>query len=204
MLTRYERHPTMLLIRRCRRGSTTSGESCFVKRTFGSIGVSTGLQSHIPKVRSTRSAYPACTILPVLAALSLITSQPRCFFTSPSSVPWNRVRSSCLNLLMVVVDLQQINLKRRPSSLRLDHGWCVYSKLGEPYCRPPSAFAEAQRQVCTLKKRQRCSQHFSGVHIVSNQAVINVGRDINIFPIFSALCPHTLILQNPHAQSLRS
>ena len=91
MLTRYERHPTLLLIRRCRRGSTTSGESRFVKRTFGSIGVSTGvstgLQSHIPKVRSTRSAYPACNILPVLAALSLITSQPRYSFTSPSSCP---------------------------------------------------------------------------------------------------------------------
>ena len=95
----YERHPTMLLIRRCRRGSTTSGESRFVKRTFGSIEVSTGLQSHIPKVRNTRSAYPACTILPVLAALSLITSQPRYSFTSPSSVPWNRVRSS-LRLIM--------------------------------------------------------------------------------------------------------
>jgi hypothetical protein len=74
MLTGYERHPTMLLIRRCRRGSTTSGESRFVKCTFGSTGVSTGLQSHIPKVRSTRSAYPACTIFLVLAALSLITS----------------------------------------------------------------------------------------------------------------------------------
>ena len=31
------------------------------------------------------------------------------------------------------------------------------------------SIAEAQRHftVCTLKKRQRCSQHFSGVHIVS-------------------------------------
>jgi hypothetical protein len=61
------------------------------------------------------------------------------------------------------------HLRRRPSSLGLDHGWCVYSKLGKTCCRPPSAFAEAQRHftVCTLKKRQLCSQHFSGVHIVS-------------------------------------
>ena len=54
-------------------------------RTSGSRGVSTGLQSHIPKVRNTRSAYPACTVLPVLAALSRITLHPRYSLTSPSS-----------------------------------------------------------------------------------------------------------------------
>jgi hypothetical protein len=75
----------MLLMRRCRRGSTTSGESRFVRRTLGSRGVSTGLQSHIPKVRNTRSAYPACTIFPVLAALSHFASQ--IFFDFPFICP---------------------------------------------------------------------------------------------------------------------
>jgi hypothetical protein len=58
-VNQYERHPTILLIRRCRRGSTTSGKTRFVWRTLGSCGLSTGLQSHIPKVRDKRSAYPA-------------------------------------------------------------------------------------------------------------------------------------------------
>jgi hypothetical protein len=58
--------------------------SHLVRRTLGSRGVRTGLQSCIPKVRNSRSAYPACTILPVFAALSLITSQPRySFFLLP-------------------------------------------------------------------------------------------------------------------------
>ena len=61
------------------------------------------------------------------------------------------------------------DLERRPSSLGLDHGWCVYSKLGRACCRRPLFLTESQRHftACTLKKRQRCSQHFSGVHIVS-------------------------------------
>jgi hypothetical protein len=61
------------------------------------------------------------------------------------------------------------HLERRPSSLGLDHGWCVYSKLGKACCRRPLFLTESQRHftACTLKKRQRCSQHFSGVHIVS-------------------------------------
>ena len=75
MLTRYERHPTMLLIRRCRRGSTTSGESAspiplrqtyiWVHRSEHRIAIphSKSTQytlsiSCLPKVRSTRSAYP--------------------------------------------------------------------------------------------------------------------------------------------------
>ncbi len=45
----------------------------------------------------------------------------------------------------------------------------MYSKLGRACCRRPLFLTESQRHftACTLKKRQRCSQHFSGVHIVS-------------------------------------
>ena len=52
---------------------------------------------------------------------------------------------------------------------RMRHICVGRTPMGRPSgsTRPRSAFAEAQRQVCTLKKRQLCSQHFSGVHIVS-------------------------------------
>jgi len=46
-------------------------------------------------------------------------------------------------------------------------GACIPNS-GNPAAVHPLLFAEVQRQVCTLKKRQRCSQHFSGVHIVSS------------------------------------
>jgi len=52
---------------RCRSGSTTSGQSSLERRTLGSIGAATGLQSHMLKTRKTRSPYPAWINCPVRA-----------------------------------------------------------------------------------------------------------------------------------------
>jgi hypothetical protein len=57
------------------------------------------------------------------------------------------------------------HLERRPSSLGLDHGWCVYSKPGEPCRLQPPYLKEPKRQfLCSHTKK-----HDNGVHIVSAQ-----------------------------------
>ena len=46
------------------------------------------------------------------------------------------------------------HLKRRPSSLGLDHGWCVYSKPGEPCRLQPPYLKEPKRQfLCSHTKK---------------------------------------------------
>ena len=46
-------------------------------------------------------------------------------------------------------------------------GACIPNSATLLPCTLSFCRAQRQVQVCTLKKRQRCSQHFSGVHIVS-------------------------------------
>jgi hypothetical protein len=54
------------------------------------------------------------------------------------------------------------HLERRPSSLGLDHGWCVYSKPGEPCRVQPPYLKEPKRQfLCSHTKK-----HDNGVHII--------------------------------------
>jgi hypothetical protein len=55
-----------------------------------------------------------------------------------------------------------LDLERRPSSLGLDHGWCVYSKPGEPCRVHPPYLKEPKRQfLCSHTKK-----HDNGVHII--------------------------------------
>ena len=55
------------------------------------------------------------------------------------------------------------HLERRPSSLGIDHGWCVYSKPGEPCRLWPPLLKQPKRQfLCSHTKK-----HANGVHIIS-------------------------------------
>jgi hypothetical protein len=55
------------------------------------------------------------------------------------------------------------HLERRPSSLGLDHGWCVYSKPAEPCRLWPPLLKQPKRQfLCSHTKK-----HANGVHIIS-------------------------------------
>ena len=74
--------------------------------------------------------------------------------------------------------LPSSELKRRPSSPGLDHGWCVYSKLRQPCCRAPSAFCRSPTASLHTKK------NVNGVH--------------NIFPVFTSFLP--AVIKHTHTQ----
>jgi hypothetical protein len=78
--------------------------------------------------------------------------------------------------------IQYQDLKRRPFSLGLDHGWCVYSKTRRTL--PPLAplLKQPKRQfLCSHTKNMqtvftsclRCSHHFTGVHHFSGVHIVS-------------------------------